>query len=181
MPLILIAAPATEPVTSAEVKTSARIDGTEFDTQIAIIIPAIRAAAEHELGRRLITQTVEMVLDEFPTNEIDLTLPDAKSITSVKYLDDSGVEQTLSGAVYSLDDDSTPSRVLLKYGQTWPITQDVPNAVRVRFVVGYGDAAAVPSNVKLWIIAQCCAALDNHAPLPWIDRLLDAERVHTCG
>ena len=135
------------------------IDGTEFDTQIAIIIPAIRAAAEQELGRRLITQTVEMVLDEFPSEEIDLILPDAQSITSIKYLDDSGVEQTLAGSVYALDADSTPSRVLLKYGQAWPSTQDVQNAVRVRFVVGYGDAAAVPSNVKLWIIAQCCAAL----------------------
>lgn len=181
MPLITIAAPATEPVTSAEVKSSARIDGAEFDTQIAIIIPAIRAAAEQELGRRLITQTVEMVLDEFPSEEIGLILPDAQSITSIKYLDDSGIEQTLAGSVYALDADSTPSRVLLKYGQAWPSTQEVPNAVRVRFVVGYGDAAAVPSNVKLWIIAQCCAALDNQVPLPWIDRLLDADRVHSCG
>lgn len=176
MPLILINPPAVEPVTSAEIKASARIDGTEFDTQVAILITAFRQQAEHQQGRRLITQTVELILDEFPAEEeIDLLLPDAQSITSIKYLDTAGTEQTLSGTVYALDVDSTPSRVLLKYGQQWPDTQDIPNAVRVRYTVGYGAASTdVPSNTRLWIIAQSCAALDGKEPAPWLDRLLDA-------
>lgn len=177
--LVTVTGPAAEPVTSAEIKASARIDGTEFDTQIAILITAFRQQAEHQQGRRLITQTVELVLDDFPADHIDLILPGAQSITSIKYLDTSGTEQTLDAGVYALDADSTPNRALLKYGQQWPETQDVPNAVRIRYVVGYGaSSASVPQNIRLWIIAQVCAALDNQPPPAWLDRLLDADMVH---
>lgn len=188
MPIILITPPATEPVTAADIKAAARIDDAVFDAQLTgLLIPAIRQEAEHRLGRRLITQTVELVMDAFESGEhIDLTLPDAQSIASIKYLDAAGAEQTLSGTVYQLDADSTPSRALLKPSQDWPVTQDVPNAVRVRFTVGYGATASdVPSNVRLWIIAHVVQALDNPAglntaglqPLPYVDRLLDAESV----
>ena len=97
MPIKDITAPAVEPISLAEVKAAARIDGTEFDSQIAIIIPALRRMAEQQLCRRLITQTVELVLDEFPDDEIDLQLPNAQAITSVKYLDfETGTETTLA-------------------------------------------------------------------------------------
>ncbi len=186
MAVITIASPSVEPVTAADVKASARIDNTALDAQIAPLITAFRQQAEHETSRRLITQTVELVLDGFPSSHIDLTLPDAQAITSIKYIDTAGAEQTLTGTVYQLDADSTPSRALLKYDQEWPETQDVPNAVRVRFTAGYGDAPTdVPTNIRLWIIAHVCQALDNPSgldtenlkTLPYLDRLLDAERV----
>lgn len=178
MPLILITPPAVEPITAAEIKPAARIDGTEFDGQIAMVIPAIRAQAEHLLGRRLITQTVELVLDDFPSEvDIDLMLPDVQSIVSVKYYDASGVQQTIDGSAYYLDSESTPCWLIPV--SDWPTTGDYANAVRIRYVVGYGNAATdVPANVRLWIVAQCCSALDNQAPMPWLDRLLDAETVH---
>lgn len=180
MPIITITAPAAEPVTTAEVKAAARIDDSNLDSQISILISAFRQQAEHKQERRLITQTVELVLDEFPaSNEINLILPDAQSVTSVKYLDTAGAEQTLSTGIYALDVDSTPSRLLLKYDQEWPYTQDVPNSVRIRYVVGYGAASTdVPNNTRQWIIAQVCAALDGKEPFPWLDRLLDAGIVH---
>lgn len=178
MPLILITPPAVEPVTADEVKTSARIDGAEFDGQIAMIIPAMRGQAEHMLGRRLITQTVELVLDKFPdVVDVDLLLPDVQSVVSVKYYDAAGVLQTLDSAAYSLDSESTPCWLLPV--SDWPATSEYANAVRIRYVVGYGNAATdVPADVRLWIVAQCCAALDNQTPMPWLDRLLDAETVH---
>lgn len=178
MALVTITAPAVEPVTVAEVKDSARIDGTELDAQIAILIAAFRQQAEHMQGRRMITQTVELVLDEFPSAlDIDLLLPDVQSIASVKYVDSAGVQQTLVGTAYSLDGDSTPCWLIPV--TTWPTAGDYANAVRIRYIVGYGPAAAdVPSNTRLWIIAQVCAALDKQTPLAWVDRLLDAETVH---
>jgi hypothetical protein len=55
---------------------------------------------------------------------------------------------------------------------------DAANAVRVRYIVGYGPAATdVPNNIRLWIIARSLAALDKKEPSAWIDRLLDAETV----
>ena len=190
MPLIDITAPAAEPVTSAEVKAAARIDDTAIDAQIAILIPAIRRLAENRLGRRLITQTVELVLDAFPAVEIDLGFPDVQSITSVKYIDTAEVQQTLDAADYSLDGDSTPCWLVPAYDTDWPETLDAVNAVRVRYVVGYGDSgSAVPQDIRLWIIAHCVQALaapdglaaNQLAPLPFVDSLLDDHRVLRFG
>lgn len=190
MPLINIADPGLEPVTAAEVKDAGRIDGTEFDAQIAILIPAYRRQAEEWLGRRLITQTVELVLDEFPESAIDLHMPGVQSIESVKYIDTDGVEQTLAAANYSLDDSSTPNYVLPAYGTSWPDVLDSANVVRVRMVVGYGDAAAdVPEEIRTWIKAHVIQTLDNpsgvtsdkvHATLPFLDGLLNAHKVWAC-
>ena len=190
MSLILITPPAVEPVTVDEIKAAGRIDNAAFDTQITtLLIPAIRQEAEHRLSRRLITQTVELLLDQFPCPSslaIDLTLPDAQAITSIKYLDSAGVEQTLSTSVYQLDPDHIPSRVLLKTGQSWPETQNLPSSVRIRYTVGYGNAGTdVPNSVRLWIIAHVVQALDHPdgldasglKPLPFIDGLLDPYRV----
>ena len=188
MPLITITPPDAEPVSVEDVKIAARLDAEAFDDQLALLlIPAIRAEAEHRLGRRLITQTVELVLDEFPAGEIDLLLPSVQSITSVKYLDSAGAEQTVINTDYSLDNAKSPARVLLYTDASWPATYAVPNAVRVRYVVGYGDDdASVPANIHLWITAMVVQALDNPAglnvaalqPLPFIERLLDAERFY---
>jgi uncharacterized phiE125 gp8 family phage protein len=188
MPLITITQPDAEPVSVEDVKIAARIDAESFDDQMALLlIPAIRREAEHRLGRRLITQTVELVLDKFPDGEIDLLLPSVQSITSVKYLDSAGAEQTVINTDYSLDNATSPARVLLDIDARWPESYAVPNAVRVRYVVGYGDDdASVPANIRLWITAMVVQALDNPAglnvaalqPLPFIDRLLDAERFY---
>lgn len=187
MPLIEITAPAAEPVTAAEVKAAAKIDGTEFDTQITIAIAALRALAEQKLGRRLITQTCEIVLDEFPSAEIDLQLPDVQSIASVKYLEaTAGTETTLASDQYSLDSDSIPCWLLPAYDTDWPDTYDTVNAVRVRFTVGYGAASTdVPQEIRLWIIAHATQMINRssgekpkeYEPMLFIDRLLDR---HTC-
>ncbi len=181
MALILITPPAVEPVTVAEVKDSARIDGTALDAQISLLIAAFRGQAEHTLGRRLITQTVELALDAFPADaDIDLLLPDVQSIVSVTYYDEAEALQTLGADQYSLDAISVPCWLLAV--NDWPATADAANVVRVRYTVGYGDAPAdVPSNIQMWIIAQACAALDKQTPAPWLDRLLDPEMVHCYG
>lgn len=189
MPLITITPPDAEPVSVDDVKLSARVDAETFDDQLALLlIPAIRAEAEHRLGRRLITQTVELVLDAFPAGEIDLRLPSVQTVTSIKYLDTAGVEQTVINTDYSLDTSASPGRVLLDADAAWPATADVPNAVRVRYVVGYGDDdATVPANIRLWITAHVVQALDNPSglntaalqPMPFLDRLLDAERFYS--
>jgi uncharacterized phiE125 gp8 family phage protein len=189
MSLITITQPAIEPVSVADIKAAARIDDASLDAQIAMLIPAFRLGAEHILGRRLITQTAELVIDAFPTDtDIDLMLPNVQSITSVKYLDSSRVEQTLDVSEYSLDFESAPCWLLAT--DAWPTAGDYANAVRVRYVVGYGASASdVPGDIRLWITAHVCQALDNPTALdgasvrtlPYLDRLLDAGTIWRCG
>lgn len=188
MPLITITHPESEPVEVEDVKLSARMDAASFDDQLAdLLIPGMRREAEHRLGRRLITQTVELVIGGFPSGAIDLSLPDVQSVISLKYIDRDEAQQTLPDTDYSLDTDSAPCRLLLGPGKSWPATAGVPHAVRVRFTVGYGDSPAdVPANVRLWIIVHVVQALDNPSgvsgqplqPLLYVDRLLDAERFY---
>jgi len=147
-----ITEPANEPITLADVKTRLSISDDRDDDNITAYIAAAREEAEHYLRRRIISQTVEMVLDVFTYN-IELESGPVQSITSVKYVDENGTEQTLDSADYSLDNYGLVDWLLPAYGEDWPNTQAVANAVKIRYVSGWGDDPAdVPGKIKQAII-----------------------------
>lgn len=186
MALKRITAPAAEPVTLAEAKAQCRVEDTASDALITALIIAARELAEHETGRSLMTQTWELALDAFPAGEIDLIKVPAQSITSIKYFDGAAIEQTISGANYALDSYGIRHWAIPASGFSWPSTLDSANAVKVRFVAGYADAASVPQSVKHWILIHVAywfanreAAVDKKLePLPFLGALLDPLRVH---
>lgn len=104
------------------------------------------------LGRAIITQTWQMTLSRFPIGKgaITLPLPPLQSVTSIVYIDDDGDELTLDGGLYQVANKGKyPSHVVPAYGQTWPSTRDMPDAVTVTFVAGYGDGAEdVPGAIR---------------------------------
>ena len=191
MATILITHPAVEPISLAEARTQCRVDpdDTGEDALISIYITAARQAAEHQLGRALITQTWEQTLDAFPAGEIKLGQAKALAITSVKYVDTAGALQTMDPSAYTLDATQTPGWLLPADGASWPSTDDVINAVRVRFTAGYGAAAGdVPGSVRTWLLATVgtlyaqresvdLAGRVGALPERFLDRLLDSERV----
>jgi len=154
MALKLITAPAEEPITLAQAKAQCRVDGSAEDALFTgVIIPAARRAAEHRIGQALVTQTWELALDAFPCAEIKLPLPPVQSITHIKYLDPDGAEQTVSAADYALDSyGSVAHWVIPAQDVTWPDTLAAANAVKVRFVAGFGAASAVPEDIKAWLL-----------------------------
>jgi len=185
MSMSIVIPPSVEPMTAADIAIPLRLDGSTFDAYInGTLIPAFRAKCENLLGRYLTTQTAELVLDAFPSDDVDLWVPDVQSVVSVKYLDVDGVQQTLASTDYALDADSTPCWLLPV--TIWPTAGEFANAVRIRYTCGYGPAASdVPNNLKLWITAHVCQALQNPSgldmsnlkTLPYLDALLDSERV----
>ncbi len=163
MALIRITAPATEPLDLATAKLHCRVDGTDEDTLITALIVAAREQAEHETGRALVTQTWELVHDAFPEAFVLRRAP-IQSVTSLKYLDPAtGTELTLDPADYLLDKDSEPGYVVPGYGKTWPYAREVPNAVRLRYVAGYGAAVAVPQAIKQWMLLAIGTMYENRA------------------
>jgi uncharacterized phiE125 gp8 family phage protein len=188
MALKLITPPAATPVTLAEAKLQCRIDGTDEDALLQAYIAAATAAAEHELGRKLITQTWEAVYDAFNGGAMELNAPRVQSITSITYIAADTTTATLAPAAYVLDADQPPGWVHPAAGTGWPATADAANAVRIRFVCGYGDAPAdVPANVRQWILMHIATAYRNREamaqgvsiselPNRYVDRLLDSER-----
>ncbi len=130
------------------------------------------AAVEVWSGRRLITQTWDLPLVRFPSSEcIRLWWGPVQSVTTVTYLDAAGTSQVLDPATYLLDTYSVPGRILLAPGWIWPVTQaQHPMAVTIRYVLGYGLAAAeVPDPLRLLIGAVADHFYNNglQTPVPW--------------
>lgn len=148
----LVAAPGVEPVTLAEARAHLRVTATDEDWLIQAHIIAARRRAESLTHRRLVTQTWDWFLDRFPCWEMEVPFGQLQSVTSVKYLDTAGVEQTLAGTEYLVDAKSDPGRITPAYGKVWPTTRAQMNAVTIRFVCGYGLADRVPWEIRAAIL-----------------------------
>ncbi len=148
----IITPPASEPISLIEAKIHCKVDGNHDDALLAIYIAAAREAVEHITGRKLVTQTLEMALDAFPSAEISLPVAPVQSVASVKYINAEGVLTTVSSANYTLDNYGLSPAIVPASGLAWPAAQSVNNAVLIQFVAGYGAAADVPHGIKSWIL-----------------------------
>jgi hypothetical protein len=81
-----------------------------------------------------------------------------------------------------------PSSYHARIRQTWPAALPQIGSVKVEFVAGYGEDAAVPQGIKIWMLLRLGALYENREEvsamrqgkieaLPYVDRLLDAYRV----
>jgi uncharacterized phiE125 gp8 family phage protein len=156
MPIRVITPPSVEPITLVEAKAHLRVDHTDDDTLIQGLIAASRTSCENWTGRAFITQTLELVIDDFPSDEILIPKPPLQSVTSIKYDDADGVEQTLGTLLYAVDNVSQPGWVVPS-SEGWPTSiWDGINSVRIRYVAGYDPgtdspidlAANVPASIK---------------------------------
>lgn len=150
--LKLVTKPVAEPLTLDEAKDHLKLeldDGTE-DALISRLIVAARRRAESFLWRAIMKQTWDYFLDEFPNSEgiILVPLPPLQSVTTVKYIDLDGVQQTLAASLWKVDTVSEPARLVPAFNESWPSTREEINAVEIRFVAGYTDIGEVPEEVK---------------------------------
>lgn len=145
----LITAPTVQPLTLAQLKADLRIDHANDDASIQRMMVEAQEWLERRLQLKLTPQTWEYTFDAFPVNEVALPFGPVQSIVSVKYFDTAGDDQTMASADYFVDAVSYSVRpkpwLLPVVG--WPATIDAVNAVRVTYVAGYVDAAAVPPSI----------------------------------
>jgi uncharacterized phiE125 gp8 family phage protein len=154
----LIEAPDEDVLTRSECKLALGISGTSqddiIDAALAAAVAALDAASGGWLNRALRPQTWELRLPEFPycDEEIRLPFPPLTSVTSIKYDDAAGVEQTLVAntdyKVIGLAGNSYGG-VIPAYGKSWPSARFITDSVRIRYVCGYDDDVAVlPEAIK---------------------------------
>jgi len=188
MSLKLITPAAALAVTLAEAKAHVRQDQADDDALITAMITAATELAEQYMGARsIMPQTWELSEEGFP-DEFHLGRVPVASVTSIKYLDSLGVEQTLHSSAYVLDNynDSSTAEIEPAYGTCWPIARYADNSVKVRFVSGYANAAAVPESIKSWIKLMVGAMYANRdayterklEKLGFADGLLDRYKVY---
>ena len=156
MALFLVTAPSLEPVTLVEAKRHCRVDTPDEDALIESLIKAAREYVESATHRPLMRQTWDWKLDEFPCGSDDrlvLPLPPVSSITSVTYVDTAGTTQTWTASLYRTSlpagPKAGPATIEPAYGEGYPSTRGLSDAVTVRFVCGYGTTVeTVPSSLR---------------------------------
>lgn len=181
MTMIRITPPAALPVSLDLAKANMRVDGDDMDALITSWIKGVVAALEHEIGQCLIEQTWRVMVDSFPA-ALELPHP-VMSVTSVKYFDVDGTEQTLDPAAYRLWRARYRSALMPPRGGAWPETL-ADTDVTVEVVCGYGAAPDdVPENVQLYILAKLVEQFDPATRMErdtvqsaFVARLLDACR-----
>jgi uncharacterized phiE125 gp8 family phage protein len=138
-------------------KTWLHIDHSAEDTLIDSLVKAHRKKVEEDQNRALITQTWTLTADSFAALQDDrgaliIPKPTLQSITSITYVDTDGDSQTWSSALYSVDTATEPGRVTPIFGESYPSTQNIMNAVTIVFVAGYGTATTTVPNETLTAI-----------------------------
>jgi len=179
----------TDNIADASLGAQAPSTNTTADPEWSRLIKAARLDAEKELGRYLITQTLDAYFDNFPRGEnerlteyvsrYEFMLPPLQSVESIAYVDTAGVTQTLAVNQYLVDAKTIPARIAPAYGVSWPSARQQNNAVTVRFIGGYGDASsAVPDVIRQWLLLRIDAIRPGGVEMPeYANGLLDAERV----
>jgi uncharacterized phiE125 gp8 family phage protein len=171
--LQLVTPPTAEPLSLTQAKNHSRVtSGTAEDGEISDSITAARAACEARAQCQVMAARWKFVLDAFPGPTL-LGVPAGKAyslpghaivipkgpvlqIASVKYLDMSGAQQTLTaGTDYVADVSGSPARITPPYGKIWPVTLPQIGAVEVQFDAGYAaplaaDAAGDTISVPGW-------------------------------
>lgn len=150
-----------EPVSLAEAKAQCRVDYDDHDELFNRLIKQARQYVETVCWRKIMTQTWDIYLDDFPWSDcIPLPWGNLQAVTGLDYTDsnDSTTTWTVSGTNLSNSDGvqavvdivSDPGRIVLKYGKSWPsVTMATSNPLHIRFRCGYGDtSASVPEEIR---------------------------------
>lgn len=170
--LSIITAATAPLVTTDDMKDYLRVDTADDDALIASFVLSATETVKQYIRRALINETLELTMDGFNHleddealvrlgagthighratltgrgNEIDLPFPPIVSITSIKTYNRANTEATFDSSKYELDE--TGGRVYLNESQIWPSDLRSREAVKVRYVAGYGSASTdVPAPI----------------------------------
>lgn len=153
----------SEQITLAQARDHLRLDlygspGSHPDDDLIekIYIPAAREVCEMISGRAFAPQTYEVGLGSFPwscvawnRNGISLQIAPVAGVLSLDYTDGNGATQTIDPSGFMLDPYTEPGYVYPIAGGSWPATQNIPNAIRVRFNAGYDLPGGSPQDRPL--------------------------------
>ena len=157
-------APAVEPVTVAETKQHLRIDHSDEDAHIGVLIQVARQHCEDVSRRSFVTRTYTGYLDCWPWDGwIELPYPPLIGVTSITYFDEADAPTVFAAANYLVDNTRQPGRIVLRSNQAWPgDVLRVANGVQVIWTAGYGAAAAAtPARYRAAILLMVGHLYEN--------------------
>ena len=135
------------PVTLDDMKEHLRVVHTDDDRYIQTLLLAATKWAEDFQNRIYVTRTMTDYLDNWETIIRPIYSP-LVSVTTIKYYDTDGVQQTLSNTLYRVDTNTEPGRITEAYDTSWPDIRLITNTIEIEYLTGYGTASKVPDDVK---------------------------------
>lgn len=158
-------APAIEPVTLGEVKAYVKLDGTAEDSYLESMIKSVRLAIEGILGRSLITQTLVLQMDTWPSDVLELPRPPLISVVEVRTLDEDDTETTYASTNYYVIV-GEPSQIIIRQGKVVPTnTVRYKGGFEVEYTAGYGTLASdVPEAVRQSILQWIASIYETKVP-----------------
>lgn len=142
--LTVTTAPASEPVSRADAKEHLRIPAaqTDYDTLVDGLIVAARRYYEARTHRALMRRTLTFTTEYMPAcGPLWLPWSPLYAVTSVKYYDQDGTQQTWSSANYVAITNREPGGIALAYSKAWPQYRVQPQGIEVVYVAGHAAAA----------------------------------------
>jgi uncharacterized phiE125 gp8 family phage protein len=160
---LVIGSPAVEPISTDEAKDQLRIRDNDEDALIGRMITAAREYVEAFTSRSTVNRTNVWTLDKFPAETIlYVPRPPLSSVTTFKYYDTGGTQQTWASANYTEDTASTPGRISTAYNVDWPTIRDVIDAVEITYVAGYGATGSTVDETLRICVAMYVVDLFEH-------------------
>ncbi|WEX07375.1 head-tail connector protein [Chelativorans sp. AA-79] len=140
--------PTGELIPLAMLKQRLRIDVPDDDQLLPELLKGAVARIDgpNGIGVAMMQQTWRKTMDCFPCK---ILLPGAPitQVISIKYIDDSGAEQTLPPSAYRANVDVEPAVVEPAFGGSWPSVRNITGALKVDYQLGVTDAADVPADL----------------------------------
>lgn len=157
---IVTSAPTVDPVSVQEAADYLRIDDTDSNSVLVRLIKTATRAVENLVGAAIITQQRKFFCSSFD-DFAAVPLWPVSAIVSIKYLDSSGVEQTLSSSVYELVSLGSETAIRLQPQQSWPSVYWAPDAIRVVLTAGAASAAAADETLRMAVLIVLGHWYDN--------------------
>jgi uncharacterized phiE125 gp8 family phage protein len=163
---LLIAGPAVEPVTLAEMRLYLRLDDTAEDDLVSALIKAGRLLVEGACGRQLVAQTWRLTMHGWPAGRLVL-LPVSPliSVARVRVYDALGAGADLAASLYRADPVSDPPSVAIEPAA--PAPGRTFHGIEIDVVAGFGPAAAdVPAPLVQSIRLLVARWFENRGDTP---------------
>lgn len=144
--------PSTTILSLQEAKDHLRVTNTDDEPVIMDCIKAATGLVERYTNQFFLSGSCVVYLDarEFTAyNEIKIWAYPVNEITSIKYLDTNGVEQTFAASNYSTDLSDSPARILSTTIAT--VKQNIVNAYRIYLNVGFLNRDKIDPELLNWI------------------------------
>lgn len=167
MPLDRVIEPSVPPLHTLDLQAHVRQDISTENAQLDYWIRAARAYAENKCRRTLIASRYKLTLDAFPQSGsivsagLPYSLPESAillergpvlAVRSIKYIDMTGVQQTLPATEYVVETSGQIGRITPRFGKIWP-ANTLPQIGAVEIIYDAGDAAGIAVDVAANVVS----------------------------